>query len=201
MSAPEREYYCWVNDSESDSFAELGELPAELEEHYWKLTDGVASKDWFPEGVVFDLDPNEGIKLADSIPNTSHLKVISERMKDLLEQYSSEFEFFPVAIRNAKGKLVKKSYFLANLLKSIPGIDMQQSKVRTSALDPSQVNNIDKLVLNAAATKSGSSIFRLTEYPYLYVVTKELALDIRKAHGCDGLRFIPVKNYNSIDYF
>jgi len=91
--------------------------------------------------------------------------------------------------------------FLANLLKSIPGIDMQQSKVRASALDPSQVNNIDKLVLNAAATETNSSIFRLAEFPYLHIATKELALDIRKTHGCDGLRFIPVKHYNTINYY
>ncbi len=198
MSDISKEYYCWVNDRTADSYAGLDGLPNELEEHYWKLTDGVSSKDWFPESVIFDLDPNEGIKIADSIPNTKLLKVVSEKLKNILVEYSDDFEFYPVAIRNARGKLVKKSFFLANLLKSIPAVDRVHSKVTVSHLNPSQFSDVETFSLNPDALAVPLPIFRLAEYPHLHIVSKDLAVAIKKEHGCNGIRFIPVSSYNSL---
>lgn len=198
MSDVERSLYCWVTETNED-FAEISELPAQLEEHFWKLTNGVSSKDWFPDDIVFDLDPNEGIRLADAIPNALLLKVVSEKLKSVLETHCVHCEYYPVQLRNPRGKVVKRPYYVANLLSSIDGLD-KKSLFRPSALYPSQATNIDKLVLNAAAHESRLPLFRLAEYPYLWVATKEVALDIRKTHGCDGLRFVPAAKYSSLRY-
>ena len=193
-------YYCWVDDDTDDSLTAINKLPDELEEHYWKLTHGVSSTDWFPDTVEFQLDPNYGVKIPDSIPNSYLLKIVSEKLKGILQESSESFEFYPIKLRNAKGKLSTKKFYVANLINTISAIDSKKSQVRESKLDTTQVDAIKKLVLDKKKIPEETAIFRLSESPDIYITTKEMAINIKRTNSCNGLFFIPEDEYNSIDY-
>lgn len=123
----ERAYAPWV-DSRKPEFAWLHDRdPPELKGFSFKLSYGVPVGKSFPGDVVFDLSPSGGVFLADSVPNTSSLYVVSERLRALLEKASDRFEFHRVRIRNHKGRIEKAPYFIANLLDIVDCMDKQRS--------------------------------------------------------------------------
>ena len=188
------DYYIWGYDYAAD-YAQIKKLPQELNDNLWKLHKGIACSDWFPEDITFELDPNSGIKLADSIPNVLHFLIVSDKLKGILNEISSQFEFFPVNILNARGKKTSKPYFLANLVETKNYLDKEKSEYKMSNLDKSQVQYFKKLILDPGKIDKDISMFRLADMTQLIIVSHELAVDIKRNNGCNGPLFVHTEDY------
>ncbi|MEL6338454.1 MAG: hypothetical protein AAFP04_14945 [Myxococcota bacterium] len=55
------EYHPWEYDTDDD-LACLERVPQEIDSQAYRLAQGLPSKDWFPDNVVFDVNPNFGVK-------------------------------------------------------------------------------------------------------------------------------------------
>ncbi len=188
-------YYPWINATDEE-FAWLSDwLPEELRDNAYLLNKGVSVKEWFPDDVVFDLSPDKGIKLVDYFPNTDQIFVVSGRLKDVLAETGASFEFFPVKIRNHKGRIVDEPYFLANLVGSIQCVDHAQSDYVESNLIKGQVSYFKKLALKEDNIPEGTQIFRLGERLPMLLACEELALKIKRELYMEGMIFRKLEAY------
>lgn len=190
-------YFPWVGDDEDDSFAWItkdSDFLMHCMDSYL-LHEGVAVKSWFPTDSVFQLSDDYGVKLTDSIPNTLHLLIVSEKLKAILaEKSGAQIEFLPVHLRNQKGRIVPNPYFIANPLGTVECVDRERSKFRTSAIRPDQVFRFYRLALDPAKIPADAKLFRLKEQTDLIIVRQDLADDILLA-GCDGVLFQLMESY------
>lgn len=190
-------YYPWVRDDEDDSFAWITK-DSDFLMHWmdsYLLHEGISVKSWFPTDTVFQLADHHGIKLTDSIPNTLHLLIVSEKMKGVLEEKSSaEIEFLPVRIRNQRGRVLQEPYFIANILGTVECVDRERSKFWCSDIRPDQVFHFYRLTLDGEKIPSDAKLFRLREKSNLVIIREDLADDILRA-GCDGMLFQEMDDY------
>jgi hypothetical protein len=190
-------YYPWVEDDEDDSFAWItkdSDFLMHCMDSYL-LYEGVSVKSWFPTDTVFQLDDDHGIRLADSIPNTLHLLIVSEKLKQVLgEKSGADIEFLPVHIRNHKGRIVKEPYFIANILGTVECVDRQRSRFDTSEIRPDQVFTFFRLALDESKIPSDATLFRLKEQTDLVIIREDLGKDILRAGG-DGMIFQEMDDY------
>jgi hypothetical protein len=190
-------YFPWVDDDEDDSFAWITQ-DSDFLMHCmdsYLLHEGVSVKSWFPTDTVFQLADDYGIKLTDSIPNTLHLLIVSDKLKGILEEKSgAPIEFLPVRIRNHKGRIIPEPYFIANPLGTVECVDRERSKFDTSAIRPDQVFTFFRLALDSARIPPDAKLFRINEQRDLIIVRQDLADDILLA-GCDGMLFQLMESY------
>ncbi|TFZ02001.1 imm11 family protein [Ramlibacter humi] len=191
-------YYTWLVDDEDDSFAWFLDTPKELMETDYLLRKGNPCKEWFTEGMVFDLSEERGSALTDAIPNTDRLLVVSEKLKDLLERHAPEdsIEFLPVRLRTPEGRLIPQAYFVANVLGTVACVNREESKFTMNAILKDQVGRFQHLVLDEPAIPDGKKIFRLAELRTLIIARQDLAQAIVDA-DCTGMLFIPLKDYGA----
>jgi hypothetical protein len=189
-------YFPWLHDDEDDSFAWVMDTPKELMEKDYLLNEGTPCKDWFPEGLVFDLSKDRGSKLTDCVPNTDNFLIVSDKLKGVLESQAPEdaIEFLPVRLRNPKKKLVAAPYFIANLLGTVACMNKSKSKFTMNAIDKEQVSWFEHLVLDEKKIPKKKKLFRLEEKTTLLITREDLAREILKAQ-CNGMMFIPIEDY------
>ena len=187
-------YFPWEKDDDED-LAFIKKVPDELKGNDWKLTEGISCSDWFPDSVTFELDPNQGIKLTDAIPNCLNIHIVSEKLKGILLDNSKHFEFFPVSIKNAKGKISKKKYYVANLTIKVNCMDMNKSKYKANLLDKSQARKISHLFLDEEKIPNDELIFRLGEMTDLLIVKEGLAKIIAIEEDCSGVIMTYLEDY------
>lgn len=188
-------YLPWVNPSDLSIAMISPVLPDDFDDISWRLNGNDASvKNFFPEEVVFDLVEHHGKKLLDYIPNYHNMLVVSSELKNiLLDQAGSSFEFYKVKIRNHKGRIEKREYYVAHLLDSIACMDKKKSDVRTSKIDPTQLSRIKKLTLDKKRIPDDKKIFRLEEMKSLVIVRKDLAFEIFREKNCRGMLFLKME--------
>ena len=192
------DYYPWLEDDEDDSFAWIYDTPPELMETDFQLQEGEPCSSWFPKDLTFDLSPEHGSKLTDSIPNTDRHIIASEKLKELLEARVSpgSIEFLPVRLRNPKKKLVDKKYFVANVLKTVGCVDKEQSEFVMDAIDKGQVNYFTRLTLDEKKIPEDATLFRLGEKTDLVIIRSDLARVLLDAK-CNGMMFIVMEEYGA----
>lgn len=191
------EYRPWLVDEDDDSLAWIEDAPADLEDEKFKLFEGAPAKGWFPPGLVFDLHKGSGIKLADAIPNTLALLVLSQRLRDALKKELGPrvVEFLPVRVRNQKKKLVPEPYFVANVLDAVACMDARRSQFRMNPVLKNQVQTFMRLAIDERKIPDGKRLFRLEEQMRLVIVRADLAAAISPAFT--GMRFPRMEDYGA----
>ena len=190
------DYYPWLVDDEDESFAWNMDTPRELMEKDYLLHRGSSCRDWFPEGLVFDLSRDHGAKLTDCIPNTDSFLIVSEKLKELLETHAPDdpIEVLPVRLRNPRKKLVAAPYFIANVLGTVSCMNKSKSKFTMDSIIKDQVLWFERLVLDEKKIPKEKKLFRLAEKRTLFIIREDLAQKILHA-DCTGMMFIPMENY------
>ena len=191
------DYYPWTVDDDDESLAWIVVSPDEILEQEYLLHEGVPCAEWFPEDAEFQLSSDYGTALADAVPNTLMLTIVSEKLRAILaDDAASEYEFLPIRLRNPKGRPIEKPYFIANLLGSCPCLDREASDFRMDAIDKSQVDRFRHLVLDESKIDEGLRIFRLAEKKTLVIAREDLGLEILRA-GCTGVFFQDMDDFGS----
>ncbi|MCF6337696.1 MAG: hypothetical protein L3J84_07050 [Gammaproteobacteria bacterium] len=144
------EYFPWEHDESDDGLAYIEDLPESIDDESFQIKEEKSIAGWWPEDVILDLSLDYGgLKLSDSIPNAVGVHIVSEKLKNILEEECGEtIDFYPVKIRNQKGRLIKKTYYLAHLRLIIGAMDWGKSDADVNAMHPECVATIRRLVLD-----------------------------------------------------
>lgn len=177
-----------------DHLAELDSYPDSINRKAYLLLDGVQCKEWFPDDVAFSMDESEGM-VADSIPNSLRLFIITEKVKTILEKsISEEVEYLSVKILDHEKNVIESNYYIANFLTVLPCMDSKKSDYVMSSIVKTQVHHFKHLFLDTAKIPKGTKVFRLGEQTRLVLVRQDLAKLLLDA-GCTGMDFINIKDY------
>lgn len=142
-------YYVWSVDDTDESYAFIDEFGDEINRNCWKLDKGISCSDWFPSFPEIQIGELGGIKIPDYVENRFDFLIISQKLKEVLEEKSAAlFEFFPVNILDKKGRSIGKPYFIANLLDTVDCVDMDASEYQMGSLVKDQVSDFSLLVLD-----------------------------------------------------
>jgi hypothetical protein len=183
------DYFVWIKNETDDALAWIMEAPDELGEKRYQMDEGISVKSWFPKDVMFQLSDERGIRLSDAIPNIMRMLIVSERLKQFFEKSAdATIEYFPVKIRNRKGRLEKIPYFVANLLGSVSCLDRPRSDFWENHLRKGQVQRFKKIALDVSKIPKSAKIFRLGEKMDLVLVREDLAQAIVNA-DLTGMQF------------
>ena len=117
-------YFSWKNETDED-IASINKIPSEINDNLWKLDEGISCRDWVPEDLTFELDSNSSIKLGDAIPNSLGICIVNDKLRSILEEFEGSFKIFPIKIKNAKSKISKKKYYIANLVGKVSCMDIR----------------------------------------------------------------------------
>lgn len=190
------EYAVWRNDMADEDLAWISsDLPPELDDIDPDLSYGESVKNEFPDGIAIDLSEDHGIKLGDAIPNIHSMLFVGEKLKDILENSGAPFDFHPIRIRNQRQRIVKKKYYIANLLQHISCLDKKKSEFRMSAILPDQVVRFRQCVLDESKIPEGTKIFRLSEMKETIFLTVPFAREIIYTHKCTGMFLQRIEHY------
>jgi len=140
-----------------------------------------------------------GLKLSDNIANAVGVHIVSEKLKTILaEECGETIDFYPVKIRNQKGRLVKSSYYLAHLRLIIGAMDWDKSDFTVNAIHPECAARIRRLVLDEKKIPENTKLFALKEKPKIWLVNRELGMKIYREHDCRGMIFIKLEDYGKM---
>ncbi len=193
------EYYVVVDDDDDEGLAWIRTIPSEIEENSYLIEEEKSLADWWPGSVVYDLSPDRGIRVADYIPNLLGQHIVSEKLKQLLEaEVGESFDFYPVKLRNQKGRIVKNRYYLAHLRLILPVMDRDKSDFTINAIIPSRAATIRRLVLKEDDIPDGCRVFVLKEKPSLWLMRDDFAKEIFIDQDCVGLQFVSLENYGAM---
>jgi len=190
------DYLPWIDDINDDGYAWIIDEPPEIDEPSYLIHEEASISHWWPEEVVFDLSPDYGVRLADYVPTVTGLHIISKKLKEILDsECQGAFDFYPVTIRNQKGRIVKASYYLAHLRIILDCMDREKSDFTINPINTEHATRIRRLVLREDKIPDNIKIFALKEDPSLWLVQRELAKNIYREFDCRGMLFIKLENY------
>jgi len=193
------DYLPWEHDRNDDGLAYIARLPESIDNDSFRIKKEKSIAGWWPENVVLDLSLDHGLKLSDSIPNAVGVRIVSEKLKRILEEACGEtIDFYPVKIRNQKGRLVKKTYYLAHLRLVIGAMDWGKSDADINDIHPERAATIRRLVLDEKNIPENTKLFVLKEEPRIWLVDRELAKKIYRKYDCRGMIFIKLEDYGKM---
>ncbi len=191
-------YYVWGRNTKDTSYAWIKDFPEEISKQDWKLGEGISCRDWFPMESEVQIYSEKGIKLTDAIPNYSNKLIISKKLRDIFEEKSgAHFEFFPIKVKDKKGRVVDKEYFIANLLDTVDCVDMEKSEYRICSIIKDQVDRFSLLVFDENRIDSSKNIFRLKDQTKLIVITSNF-LKVLVDNGIKGPALEPIEKHGSV---
>ncbi|MFY0566310.1 double-CXXCG motif protein [Archangium lansingense] len=188
-------YFGWLHDLSDDSLAQVRRHSDDLEGKNYLLKQAVPLASIFPPKATYQLAEDRGIKLADSIPNLVGLQLISDKLKDVLNQETEgTLEFLPIQLRDQKSRIVDRPYFIANSLKMVSCLDMQRTQAKMSNIIKTDVMKFDNLVLDESKIPSDLKLFRLAGKAGFLIIREDLVQTIKDG-GFTGVHFEAMEHF------
>ena len=194
------DYFPWINDDNDEDLAWVMSMPPEIDKKSYLILEDKEIGEWLPPEIVVNISADKGIFIADFLPTVIGLHILSKKLRDILtEEAGSDFNFYPVVLKNAKGRVEKKEYFLAHLKRTLDCVDKTKSDIAYSPINPERAHRIRKLYLDEERIPDDVKIFKLKEKPRLWLTRKDLALKIyRENNNCRGMLFIKLEDYGKM---
>jgi hypothetical protein len=180
------DYLIWPNTNQSPYACVLGDLTGFKD--LYAMWEGKTMQGDFPSDVELCMSPDfpDNTVLTDNLKNKHNLIVVSERLKDFIEERGvTKIEYLQVAIRDHKSK-VAAHYNIIHPLNSIDCLDYKASGALVSRALASHVISVKRLVLRNEMLDPERQLFRISGYPQIRLVWRDLAKAITtRFHGIE----------------
>lgn len=147
------------------------------------LREGLSVKKSWPNNATCALSTrHKGKKLADFFGNIMGHLIVSDKAKAVLEaEKSLSWEWYAIAIVDAKRKPISAKYTWAHLLGNVECVDRAKSEYTPSSVEPTQVHTFERLVLDPKRVPKEPSLFRLKEQPGTKIIRSDLVQRLHDA--------------------
>lgn len=164
-----------------------------------KLKRGHSVAHSFPDDACFRMDPDfpKDIMLSDNIRNGGGFLLVSNRLKEALEEDNevNNVEWLPVKIINHKGRVASEEYVVANPLDLCDAIDRDRSEITWNSIMPDLIASCEKLVLDEEKIPADFKLFRLKHFSRRVVLRADFA-DKIKSRGFSQIAFTPAEGFS-----
>lgn len=175
------------------TFTGLAKYPEDF-----KLTNCEPLKAGYPADVELRMDadfPND-IELVESLYSSNNPLIVNEKVTELFASAGVDnVELLPVNVINHKGKRVKPSYFIINILTCVDCIDLDQSVFEYNSIDPDSICFLEKLVLDPERLPTKVKLFRPKHMQQIMLMHRTLVQEL-EADGARGFIFQEASEYS-----
>lgn len=148
--------------------------------------------------MVFDSEYPDNTLLLDVLDCISSIPIVSKKVRTIFKEIASDkVEFLPVTLKDHRREVVTENYFILNPIGGIDIIDMDKSDYIMGSIIKTQINRIEKLVLNTDTVPKDAHIFRASKNLKLFFISDEArkvleenkvtGYELFEAEGWDGL--------------
>lgn len=166
----------------------------------YRLVDGVPMQSEFPDGVHFQMDPDNPTDtlLADNLINPYSVIVASDALATFIRDgHGKKLEFLPVSIVDHRGKTVPESYFIIHPVDHVDCLDVDASGGQWDLIDSEVLDSVERIVLDQEKLDPGRSIFRPCPLVDVVVIRRALAEELQQS-GFSGLEWVELSDYPGI---
>ena len=152
--------------------------------------------DVFPEDAkVYFSKFNPGIKLYDFIGNTNSWLVVSNKIKQMFDDFGvKDVEFLRVAVIDHNGDYVSEDYYILNILNEQNIVDVEKSTLRVSPFD-GQIQRFRNFVTDPVKVDPEVHLFRPVNASGFYIISNELKI-LMETENCSGCTYIEADGWN-----
>jgi hypothetical protein len=152
----------------------------DVEYDTWLLR-GRSFRDTFPRTAFFRMSKRhrKDVRLTDDIWNLSDVKVCSPRLVEFLRKKDVPgLEFLPVTILDHRDKVASRDYCIVHCIALQDALDVKRSKPEYSPILPDEIDEVERLVVDASRVDPAAGVFRLAGFTTPVLVEKGLAQDM-----------------------
>ena len=150
----------------------------------WAMTDGESFKDRWPADAAFRFDPEfkRDTLPVDSYHSVENMLIVSQRLKEFIEARSpAGVEYLPVTIYDHKGKPLAEPCFIVHPVDPVDCIDFANSQVDWSVSDPTCIDEVAHLEIDATKVPADRLLFRAKALKRSLILRTSLAQEIEQA--------------------
>ncbi|MEQ1883075.1 MAG: DUF1629 domain-containing protein [Burkholderiales bacterium] len=149
-------------------------------EDAWAVGQGVSLAATPPGKLTMSMyaDEPRNTVLADNVQNMDCLLIVSPRLRAFLEeQQLNNVEYYPLEIKDHKGKVASNEYFIAHLTNPVDCIDPEASGAKWigEGLATKRIMSLKKLVLDPTRVPNDRKLFFAKYYNEVPLLRRELA--------------------------
>lgn len=189
-----RQYLIWEHSGDP-KLCTLSSL--ENVEDSYNLSYGVSRVEGFSTNALFRMSQEDrrAIKLVDDVRNEDFLIVASKQLKEFLElEQLIDTEYLRVSIYDHKNRIVSDEYYIIHQVGTQDCIDVKKSRIVWNLINPEQIAEVERLVLDAARIQEDVKLFRAKYLPQAILLREDVAVRIMNA-GFSGMSFQPISEY------
>jgi hypothetical protein len=162
----------------------------------WAVETGVSLATNPPHKVTMSMyaDEPRNTVLPDYVQNMDCLLIVSPRLRAFFEAHEvSDVEYYPLEIKDHKGKVASNEYLIAHLINPVDCIDVAASGVTwiSEELATRQILFIKRLVIDPIRVPEGRQLFFPRYYNKHPVLRRELA-EAMGGEGFTNVKIVPV---------
>lgn len=168
-------------------------------EDEWAVGAGVSLAANPPDKLTMSMSEDEPRKtvLPDYVQNTYSLLIVSPKLRSFFEaQQVTDVEYYPLEIKNHKGKVATRDYFVAHLINHVDCIDVNASGVTWTnvGLETQRILVIRKLVLDPSRVPADRALFFPRYYSEIPVLRRDLA-EAMTREGFTNVDIVPIAEH------
>ncbi|HWK22296.1 MAG TPA: DUF1629 domain-containing protein [Ureibacillus sp.] len=172
------------NSNDNDLFAYCDNL---MDINHYDLMEGKALKNW-REDIIFYYTPSEGDRYTDYLANDLGWFIVSERLKNILQQLDRNSQLFPVKIVNKLNKSQFKTYYVVNILNVVNALNLKESKYDLIEAEDIKIYSVSKYALNRRELNNLNIIkLKGDELPLFVSELLKKTITDNNITGCDFL--------------
>jgi hypothetical protein len=143
-----------------------------------------------PESVRINVDVN-GTIMPDYLGNPLSWPLVSVRFEKILKAICPEdVQLIDIHLYDMHTKGVIRDYSVVNVVRTIACLDFKQSTINYSS--DKRIVAVPKIVIASKAIPNDVHMFRIQEWPYVVIISNELATAIQSA-GMTGVSLLECK--------
>lgn len=165
-------------------------------EDKWAVGQGVSLAATPPDKLTMSMyaDEPRNTVLPDYVQNMDTLLIVSPRLRAFFEaQQISNVEYYPLEIKDHKGKVASANYFVAHLICPVDCIDVDGSGVTWTGvgLETQRIMFLDRLVIGPAEVPQERTLFFARYFNEVPVLRRELA-EAMKKENFSNVAIVPI---------
>jgi len=169
-------------------------------EDEWAVGQGMSLAANPPDKLTMSMyaDEPRNTVLPDYVQNMNRLLIVSPRLRAFFEaQQVSNVEYYPLEIKDHKGKVASNEYFVAHLVNPVDCIDVDASGVTWTGhgLATQRILFLDRLVLDPTKVPEERKLFFPRYYDKVPVLRRELA-EAMGREGFSNVKIVPASKYS-----
>lgn len=149
---------------------------------------GKSWKDEMPAPLIIEVSDSPAFEAPAGLTDffrTTHIRLVSNRLRKVLEEFGAEVEFWPITLRY-RGEVFDGDYWAANALLRLKAVDREKSLIELDE-EMGDAISVDRLVLDEAVFIDKH--WAIVDEVQRIAVSQEVQDGIL-ASGCTGMRFI-----------